>query len=266
MPSDLAATRPYESDLKNLIAAREAGASFPKALAIVDGALAASDLKRQIIGVAGARTHEGVDLCKLPLCGAHTDVIVDLAGANYRSVVRWCVDPEIDSGADLVLEIGCGRGDVIASIAHDYRNRPISFVASDFHQTAVDCALELSKISGSNNITGCTIDVENPDLSFAAPKRPVIIGCSVFSAVAKPEIFLDALINWSGDFTFCAFETFVHPKDRSGQTRGIEKNPFWYAVKAYAASGRLKAERVISNMVGKSPSWPLSFVKIRPGS
>lgn len=194
------------------------------------------------IGAVADVDYQDVRLVKVPYMGEFRLLAADIVPSFFRTTI---CDYISRMQARTVLEVGCGTGDLIASLARD--NPSTSFIAADMSESARECTSLLANIARVENLAVGAFDMTAPDWRI----HPDLIYMTNTLGALDDGAAIAFFQSLPAGTRICAWE----PPDKVVAHT-------WPQIKSAVATGIVRTERVIKDMIGRSPLYSLSLIQM----
>lgn len=226
------------------------GFGFGEALAVLDSIHLDGENAILKMQLDGSRVYHGVDLVMVSHLGAQIEIPLTQAAANARGIMLWALREVITPEVETVLEIGAGRGELIASLARENVGLSKRFIGTDIDPESIACIDLLGKI-GHVPIETRIFDATAPDFDFLAGRTVVVVN-GVLNLFDAPTVcrFFDAVADIPDLKAICLFDIISD----IGQV--FPGTPPMRSFKVYGHGGLLEGLRHIQPRLGLTRGIP----------
>jgi SAM-dependent methyltransferase len=255
----------YSQQLSRLDACRAEGFGFGEAMAVLDQMALENKDDYEKFHLIGHRKHCDIEIVQTPFMGAYREVGLEQAASVSRLVICDYLRQFITPNLAAVVEIGCGVGDVIVSLARDNLGTRTKFYATDLSSDALRCAKALAEFARADNLHTEALDIFNPSWNFLDGPA-LFFTCNVFSSMVQGDV--ERFLKTLPAGRLCAFEPCGPQLGQKALRIWSKDIPdsrnqcTWPEIKALTKAGHFTLERVVPDVTGKNAIYSLSLIQI----
>lgn len=265
----------YRTELAQIKKWKSDGATLISALSRLDNLLSDDPSTIKTMASVGWRSYFDLELVKLPYWGGLVELPPELGPALFRSAQVWQARNLDPCSFDAVVEVGCGVGSFIVSLAAVSGPASTRFIGTDFSRYALRCTAELGEIAHVS-VETYELDVKSPRFDWLAGCRRILVLCSgVLCALDEPpNEFFDSFVRLGAFVKFLIFEPIGAQICAKGLKQGhvppsaslavnSERNDaIWDAIDGRSSRKEIRIDRLVPDFICRIPSFPLSLLEL----
>jgi SAM-dependent methyltransferase len=232
-----------------------------------------SDAKAKAMGLREVYGHEVI---QRPYMGDMMWMRRDMCLPFHYFTMQHILAQQIQPNLDVIFEIGCGIGDMLAELAASTPYPHIDFYGGDIYENSRRGVREFSEILNLPTLHGVDFDITKPDFSFLKGKKRALV-YSQFTLVYVtpfPDTFFSQLLDVVDEVTVVLFEPIsfeladeapnLKPlfSRKRARAYSICEN-LWSCIRSLERGGRIVIEDVVPDMIGKTSLNSVSLVRFR---